>query len=152
MKTQQEIAAHIKTVKPAEDFFGAEVQDLCLALDFEHVKEFLTPEGLADPTTPDAFPVYREDADVLRIMHNYLEFAYGKAYGRRGLSANRSISHFLAWSFLVDDGLYTAIRREYDTNYRDYGLHILRLVDHYLQGKDFDPVDPVPTAVGIEED
>ena len=62
-------------------------------------------------------------------MIDYMEFAFDKAHDERGISANRSINHMIAWSWLSgDDELNQAIEHEYETNYHSYSLEILRMI------------------------
>lgn len=150
MKTQSEIVAYLESTR-AGDFLSTYILDLLSALDFEHAKPYLNDEAIA--TGPaDWEIVYTTDAVLLGHMHEYLPFAYGKAYGRRGISANRSIDHFIAWSFLVDDTLHAWLTQEYAANYTNYGLFLLRHVDAWLQERGFPAADPHPEATGIPDE
>lgn len=122
MRTQQEIVDRIEAVKN-EDFFGAETGDLLNALDFEHAKPYLKP-GVTPEQWVDAASQTAEK--VIEDMRNYMGFAWGKALDQRGLSASRSISHFRAWLWLLEDEELLAFIN--GDNYAQYGKPILRAI------------------------
>ena len=74
---------------------------------------------------PDAYKPERKSEcpkltkkNVIKVMKDYISFAWEKANGKRGISANRSIDHFKGWLWLLGDeeGI------EYlKTNYAPYG-------------------------------
>lgn len=116
------------------DFFGFGVSDIIMALPFDCAKQFLEEEFL---NKPEAEEIYEKDRlktkkDVLDRMEDYLPFAYDKAEDKRGLSADRSIQHYIAWAWLIDDEFYKWLENEYETNYHSYGLHILRKVENWI--------------------
>ena len=41
--------------------------------------------------------------NVIKVMKNYMSFAWDKANNKRGISANRSIDHFKGWLWLLGD-------------------------------------------------
>lgn len=113
------------------DIFGFGVSDIIEALPFEHAKKFYTDEFL---NKPDAKEIHEKEQlktkdDVLKRMKDYLEFAYRKAENQRGLSADRSIQHYIAWAWLIDDEFYKWLENEYETNYHSYGIHILQEIE-----------------------
>ena len=124
IRTQDEIVARIRAVEH-EDFLGTEVSDLLEALDFEHAREFLKPE-----TRPEDWAaVMANAADPLDQAREYLDFAWDKANGCRGLSASRSVSHLKAWLWLAGaDGWSDRL----DELYEFYGKPCLVVISEAL--------------------
>ena len=88
MRTQKEILDRIELVKE-DDMFGFEWKEYIFYLEFKHAKQFLKED------------VKESDWKVstvtgLEKIKDYMEFAYDKAYGERGISAHRSIMHMIA--------------------------------------------------------
>jgi len=125
MRGQDEIVKHIKE-RMSSDIFGFEVGDLYIQLDFEHAKEFLK-EGTTQKVW-DEDRMSSTDNVIIEDMKRYMVFAWEKANDCRGLSANRSIMHYLGWTWLVNDDLYQRIKKEWDTNYQHYGKDILQMI------------------------
>lgn len=124
-RTQAEILARIEERKP-EDYFGFEISDLIGYLDYEHAKPYLKEE-----VTPDQWDPNREPGDrqsILKRMLEYMPFAWEKANDMRGLSASRTMSHCMAWVWLLGDDEYFGDLTEY-TNYgKD---HLVKICEHY---------------------
>lgn len=119
MRTAAEIIARIKEVSD-RDFFGFETGDLVVCLNYEDAKPFLK-EGNEDWT---ATPHDRES--IIARMKEYMPFAWDKAQNQRGLSAGRSMCHFMAWTWLAGDDLGDLL------TYDDYGIpHLKKICDHY---------------------
>ena len=113
------------------DMFGFEVDEYAVYLDKEHCQDFL-----ADGVELDDWTDYSGDlmnGKLLERMKDYMEFAVGKAEGERGISANRSIMHYIAWIWLAgDDTLLDEVQAAYDNDYSDYGKEILaKIREHY---------------------
>lgn len=125
--TQDELLARIAERRPA-DPFGFELGDYAVFLDAAHAATL----GLDVASEPWVTEPWSRDA-LLVQMRDYLAFAFGKANDQRGLSANRSVMHFVAWTWLAGDrGLSAEIERMFREEYRYYGKLILRRVaDHY---------------------
>lgn len=124
--TNEAIVARINARKE-DDFFGFETTDYIRCLDFDGAKPFLkdgvTKEEWDGPLTVEA---------VKEEMTKYADFAWEKANNNRGLSANRSISHFIAWTWLVGDvALSEAIEKQYNDDYCYYGKPILVGISEY---------------------
>lgn len=121
-RTQEEIVAQIRKVK-GHDLFGFEWHEYLGALDFEHAKQFLKPGA----TAVDWNVLFTDDESIRKTIVDYLPFAWGKANNCRGISASRSVSHLIAWTWLLgDDELHAVIADE--SNYSLYGKPILRAV------------------------
>ena len=120
-RTDDEIISRINVVAD-RDFFGFEVSDLVVRLEYEKAKQFITP----DVTQKDWEVVSREPADVISMMHDYMSFAWEKANDGRSLSAGRSLSHYSAWIWLAGDDLGDLLEYEF------YGKDKLVLIcNHY---------------------
>lgn len=122
-RSAEEIIARIEAGED-EDWLGTFRSDLICNLSFDDAVLFLR-EGV---TKEDW-----ESATVkgpLQEAREYLEFAWGKANGCRGISASRSIDHFRAWLWLagVDDFDEIAARE-----YQFYGKPVLVIVSVALE-------------------
>lgn len=128
MRTQDEIMRRIETRKKF-DIFGFEVSEYVDYLDFDHARPFLTEEVTEQ--------IWKEEADNLDTpverMHDYMAFAWGKANDCRGISANRSIMHCIAWLWLAEeDKLLAQVKDEFRGNYHSYGKPILEIIcEHF---------------------
>lgn len=128
MPTQEQILARYNARKSG-DPLGFEVGEYVDYLEFPLAKQFLK-EGVTEQEWNEARAQTKPPLDAIK---DYMAFAFGKAHGQRGISANRSILHIIAWVWLTGDEAYAdELDREYQTNYRGYGLSILRSVcAHY---------------------
>lgn len=114
-RTSEDIVARIKEIGP-EDFFGWEGSDLVAYLPFDMAKQFLKDDATAEQWAEDDRPTTRES--VVAEIVDYMPFAWEKANDQRGISANRSISHMRAWTWLLDDGTYEKMEA---LEYQHYG-------------------------------
>lgn len=143
IRTQDEILNHYLNVVKEYDPIGFTHEDLLDYLDFEHIKPYLKEEA---QNKENAEEEWNKDVDlskayVLNTMRGYLSFAFEKAECERGLSANRSICHFINWAWLIDDDLYKELIRRYEHEYGDdggYGITILRYIQEWLKKEDLD--------------
>ena len=120
-RTDDEIISRINVVAD-RDFFGFEVSDLVVRLEYEKAKQFIP----ADVIQKDWEVVSREPADVISMMRDYMPFAWEKANDGRSLSAGRSLSHYSAWIWLAGDDLGDLLEYEF------YGKDKLVLIcNHY---------------------
>ena len=118
----------------SNDVFGFGTGDILDALPFDEVKEYLKEDYVEKETAADDWEANRlkTDDDVKAKMLDYLPFAWDKALDERGLSADRSIRHFAAWAWLIDDELYKKIEDMYENNYGPYGIPILKYIGEKL--------------------
>ncbi len=113
-----------------DDILGFEVNIYANYMTYKqiksHAKDSLTEESWGK------VPTLNRD-DIIKEMREYITFAFDKAHGERGISASRSIEHFIAWTWLAGDIVFsTQIEEEYDQNYHGYGLPILiKICKHY---------------------
>lgn len=111
MKTIEQIKARIHEVE-ARDFFGAHTSDLLMRLPFDEARAWLKPEATREEW--DAM----ERKAPLDDLRDYLPFAWGKANDCRGLSAQRSLDHVMAWLWLA--GFDDVVEQQFKT-YSHYG-------------------------------
>lgn len=124
MRTQDEIVMRYEGRKEA-DMLGFEANEYLFMLDLEHVRPYLKEDA---DESEFVDPVYTREA-LLERMKDYMSFACEKADNERGISANRSIMHYIAWIWLLgDDDFLDEVEREYDENYHDYGKPILKMI------------------------
>lgn len=119
MRSQVEIAEQFRK-RVEQDFLGFEVNDYLIRLDYKHAKEFLKETVTAEQWNDQTARVANQTDEGLRNeMREYMEFAFEKANGCRGLSANRSLCHYYAWAWLLgDDALVNALE---NSEYCYYG-------------------------------
>lgn len=120
MRTQEQIVQQIEKCK-SDDFLGFEINEYLYFLDYEHAKPYLKestkPEQWEKPPNENSTKI------ILKIMLDYMPFAWDKAKNCRGISASRSISHYKAWIWMLDDGF------EFDEDsYCHYGKDLLRAI------------------------
>jgi hypothetical protein len=115
-RTTEEILCEIERLKD-DDWMGFRTGDLIQALPFESAQPFLK-EG----TTADQ---WAQSTDPAGEIKNYMEFAWDKANGCRGLSAGRSVNHMESWLWL--DGK-DELSARLESVYEYYGKPCLVLV------------------------
>lgn len=103
-----------------DDFFGFAGDVLLPYLPKDKVAEFAEPQ---ESYTPQ--PLEREF--ILKEMHEYMEFAWGKVEDHRGISASRSVEKMTAWLWLLKDDETRAFA-ENGSNYAQYGAPILKKI------------------------
>jgi hypothetical protein len=121
MRTQEEILHRIEE-RDEFDIFGFEFDEYITALDFEHAKQFLK-EGTTEAQWNESIDENNDEA-LRKAMIDYLNFAVEKAVNHRGISASRSVAHYLAWFWLLGDNEMVAFIEDKD-NYPQYGAPIL---------------------------
>lgn len=107
MRTPEEVIARIEARKDG-DMFGFEWPYYLGALTFEQAKPYLRAEATAEGWEgPKSLETIRAEAI------DYMEFAWGKANNCRGISANRSISHYIAWLWLLGEDWGDSLMDDY---------------------------------------
>lgn len=91
LRTQKEMVDKIREMKK-EDMFGCWTGDLVTYLSFDNSKEFINP--VDSEKRYEKFHREYTEENVTAEMKSYLKFAWEKANGQRGLSANRSLIHY----------------------------------------------------------
>lgn len=121
MKTDSQILARISEIAD-RDFFGFESGDLIAVLPFTVAKSYLRDGVTESEWTPEP----RDRDSVVARMLEYMPFAWDKANNCRGLSAGRSMSHYMAWTWLAGDDLGDLL------NYEFYGKdNLVKICNHY---------------------
>ena len=134
--TQDEIVKRFEERKNG-DILGFEITEYLSALDFEHVKCFLKPEAKSEEWSNGKW----DRESVLARMLEYMPFAWEKANDCRGISANRSIMHYIAWIWLAGEPRFAAdVEQMFDKEYCYYGKLILEAICKYY-GWDFSKWD-----------
>ena len=124
-RTQTEIKAQYEA-RAGADPFWFEAQEYLRYLTWESVEPYLSADAKEEDWK-------KETKDPLKVMEDYMEFAWGKANVCRGISACRSIEHMLAWLWLAGKDVFLAkVEGEYKSNYQQYGKPILKMIcEHF---------------------
>ena len=140
-RTPSEIVDMIKWLgaDTLRDWMGTKRSDLVNYLAFDDAKEWLKP-GTTEEQWNESRRAASSGIDPLVEAKQYLDFAWNKANGCRGLSAGRSLEHYWAWLWLAgEDEFIKALKFE---EYEYYGKELLTSICAYLN------VDPVPLDDG----
>lgn len=104
--------------------FGFEQEVIVEFLTFEEARRWLKPEATSDGW-PE--PAALTSESVTEKMRGYMDFAWSKVAGHRGLSASRSIQKMSAWLYLLgDDDLLNLCNDP--RQYPQYGAPILKAI------------------------
>ncbi len=120
MRTQEEIVARILE-RSDHDIFGFETSEYLDFIDYAHAKPFLKPEATESQWNNEVFKEPTKE-NVLAKMLDYMPFAWKKANDCRGISADRSICHYRAWLWVLNDGFFETFN---SIKYEHYGKEIL---------------------------
>lgn len=111
-----------------DDYFGHERMEYLYALPTAEDIETAAGKGNME-ISEDYQPAFKSREDVLKRMEEYMEFAWDKANNFRGLSAGRSIQHYIAWTWLAGDPELT--KEIENMKYQYYGKDILKRICEY---------------------
>lgn len=126
MRNQAEI---MKRFEESNDLFGTQKGDLISYMTFENAKPHLKEDYVAKVEVGEE--KWEPSTDPKKEILEYLDFAYDKAEGQRGLSAGRSMLHFKTWIWLDDQKFYDEVISMIE-GYTDYGIPALdRIAEHY---------------------
>lgn len=126
MKTQEQLVERIGARKQ-EDLFGFEWQEYLRGLDFAHARPFLKDDA-KEANWHDA-PI--TDEGLAAKMLEYMPFAWDKANNCRGISASRSVMHYVAWLWMAGEEDLAAWCDD-DDNYEHYGKPVLiHICEHF---------------------
>lgn len=109
-RTHDEIIARLHAVKDS-DWLGTQSNDLLVRLPFELAQPFLKA-GAKIEDFANGWPF--DDVDPMARAKDYLPFAWDKANNCRGISAGRSIEHFMTWLWLAGKDKQVALLNNYD--------------------------------------
>lgn len=88
------------------DGFGFEVGEYPAFMDWPTLKELnILKDGAKEEDMADLWQACTEES-IKAVILDYLPFAWEKANNCRGISANRSIAHFVAWFWLLGDAAF----------------------------------------------
>jgi len=126
MPSQEEIVKRFDERKD-KDLFGDEVYEYLPYLEFGLAKQFLK-EGVTQAEWDKDRPSLSRER-LLKQMEEYMSFGWEKANNCRGLSANRTMCHYIAWIWLAGDREFAEkMEQEYRHNYEFYGKNILVMI------------------------
>jgi hypothetical protein len=120
MRTQDDIIQRIESRKE-NDFMGFEVPFYLDMLTFENAKQYLVDDAV------EANWTQLSANDIKAKAIDYMAFAWKKANNCRGISAGRSISHYIAWLWLLGEDGFDDME-----DYEYYGKPQLIRVCEYL--------------------
>ena len=133
MKTVEQVKEKLKEGFKTDPFgFGS--SDLIHTLPFEDAKEYLVEEFLSKEGAKEEWENNRitTDEHVLMRIRGYIPFAQEKIDDERGLSADRSCQHFIAWFWLIDEEFSKKLEDLYNYHYAPYGQPVLDAVKEYM--------------------
>lgn len=127
LRTDAELVARFEE-RAKTDFLGFEITELLPYFSsFEAVKPLLKETATEEDFLKYKKPYTREA--LLKVMLDYMDFAWDKANNFRGISASRSISHYVTWTWLAGD---TELSKDLEKNYEFYGKDLLvKICRHY---------------------
>lgn len=112
MKTDQEIIARIDARRPG-DPLAFEWPYYLSCLPFDLAKPYLNHNALERGA--EAWKINPRDTESMRLeCLGYMAFAWEKANNFRGISAQRSISHFIAWLWLMGEPWCDTLMDDYE--------------------------------------
>jgi hypothetical protein len=127
-------------------------------LNYDNIKQYLI-EGAQLTKEEWETDCHKTDEDVIKMIKEYLPFAWEKANGCRGLSAGRSIEHFRAWTWLIgrDEEVDWKSYNWYGKNLlvkisEMFGVDWSKLDDNeWVNSEDDEPIDSL-TALGVKDE
>jgi hypothetical protein len=125
MRSEAEVLERLAGLK--SDFFGAQCAQLLFGISFETAKaNGLLPEEYLKKIESGESQKWEKTTDerIQNSIVGYLDFAWDKATGHRGLSASRSLDHFRGWCWLLGDDEALSFIDD-DANFPQYGAPIL---------------------------
>ena len=112
------------------DIIGFETDEYLIYMSFDKLRTIVKPE-MSDDDLREAMSELSRD-HMLDTMREYMAFAWEKANNMRGISANRSIEHYVAWTWLAGDaGLSAEIGDMAWNEYCYYGKPILERICNF---------------------
>lgn len=118
MKTESEILEYLKQT---DDPLGFKLGALGLFVSRAGIEADYPDIDLP----PDYKPIPLWHEEVIAVMRDYMDFAWTKVRGHRGISAGRSVQKYEAWAWLLDDEETVKVCRD-NSQYAPYGAPILK--------------------------
>ncbi len=85
------------------DVFGIWGTELLLRVPLKDAEKFMKRDHGWTEESWEKSRLKKDHESVVNEMEDFFQFAWEKAVGHRGISANRSIVHYLIWSWLIND-------------------------------------------------
>ena len=123
LRTPAQIVEQLQATRDS-DFLGFTAEVLVRYLTFEQAKPLLKPDAEKGDWDDDIAPLDRES--ILAEMRKYMDFAWGKVSGHRGISAGRNVEKMAAWLWVLGDD--EAVERIEEVSYAQYGAPKLAYV------------------------
>jgi len=102
-------------------------------LSFEYLRTEWARKEITDKQIKDIMEELIKEK-ILKEAIDYLSFAWDKCNNERGISANRSIEHYIEWFWLMGETDFsTKIQNEFNENYNNYGFSILKMIETKLK-------------------
>ena len=121
--TKEEVDERHKERSP-NDMFGFETDEYTPYMTIEGMRP-LAKDGVTDETLKGIQMELTREL-ITDEIRTYMSFAMDKAKGQRGISANRSIEHYIAWTWLAGDAEFSSkIEKMHADEYHSYGIPIL---------------------------
>jgi len=141
IRTQKEIED--KYLQEKDEIFSF-ATDLLYYLSWDTVKKYIKEEYVKEVESGEK--KWEQLTNPIGEIVNYIPFAWDKANNCRGLSAQRSINHFMNWFWLIDKDFYIKLKNSYDNAYCYYGKpqlvsicnHLERISDMKIDWKQYD--------------
>lgn len=137
MRTREEIIEKLRDLKNAPvtvDFFGVKGADLLTFIPFSDAVEFLKKDhGISEADwAGEGCPADLTREGILKLIEDYMPFAWNKANDCRGLSAARSLDHFEVWMWLLGGEHWTYWIQVIASHHTHYGKpHLVRICEHF---------------------
>jgi len=124
LPTKDEVDKRYEARRP-RDILGFEVDEYLPYMSIRGLRAIADADVTDDTLVGFQKELNRES--IIGGMGVYMAFAIEKAENMRGISANRSIEHYIAWTWLAGDKDFSSkIMDLYAHEYSAYGIHILR--------------------------
>lgn len=144
-REDDEIVRYYEKIAPA-DQFGIWGTELMLRLPLKTAERFMKKDHGWTEETWQKSMLKKDHESIVNEVEDYFQFAWEKAVGHRGVSANRSVIHYLAWSWLLNDmELFKFLMEPH--NYANYGCPMLLAVAHKYELLDLLPSNPLDYEV-----
>lgn len=108
----------------ANDIFGVWGTELLMRVPLEKATRFMKTDHGWTPETWERAQLKKDHESLVAEMEDYFQFAWEKAVGHRGVSASRTVQHYMAWAWLLNDMELMAYLME-PANYPNYGCPML---------------------------
>lgn len=137
-REDDEIVRYYEKIR-ANDIFGVWGTELLLRVPLSKAIPLMKSDHGWTEETWEKAKLKKDHETIVGEMEDYFQFGTEKALGHRGLSASRSVHHYLAWCWLINDMELFAYLMN-DKNYANYGCPMLLAV-----AQKYDMLDLLPS-------